>query len=127
MAETDPPGGLDYDPAKFEILNGLWFIEPARDFGSLQDRCLDLLKLGTPDGNLVAAFTDKDLARRYIERAEFGRPTRPYHPDTPQALQRVLLILLRCGYTTLAIDPEPSNVSQRAEIRGIAERLGGIP
>jgi hypothetical protein len=65
--------------------------------------------LETAGKKAVAAFTDEDLAERFLEA--LGDPEMiPFATRTPTALLELLQNLKRSGYTLVAFDPFPKPV-----------------
>jgi hypothetical protein len=113
---TEELGGLDFDPQNILINQGLWLIGPKDFGGSLFDLCVSLGKVSNAEGNFVVAFTDEDLARRFIERMREKELLSPYRPSGWSEMVEILEALQKMGHTHLAIDPE-LNSDQRTSIR----------
>ena len=90
------------------IPHGLWFIGPKDCPRDLDFLCTTLVKCGSNEGAFVAAFTDEDLAQRYLERITDPDKAmyEPFHPKDPEALTVLLIVLEALGQTHLSIDPE---------------------
>ena len=92
----------------FVIPSGLWFIGPKDCPRDPLFLCETLVKYGNSEGAFVAAFTDEDLAQRYLERIPDPDKAlyEPFHPKDPEALTVLLIVLEALGQTHLSIDPE---------------------
>lgn len=125
MSDSD---SLDFDPSRFLIPNGLWFIMPDCRGLDLRAVCEGLLRTRLEDGEaLVVAFTDSDLAARYLERG--GEAARPYaagKPRTRQAILDFLEALLLLGETHMYVDPEPTH-GERHSIAVLVRQIRALP
>jgi hypothetical protein len=122
MADADS-SGLDFDSDQFLMPRGLWFVGPKKyPRGDLVFLCTSLAKVQNRDGIFVAAFTDEDLAWRFVGRMAEKELLEPFRPADPEALTVLLKGLLTFGHAHLAIDPEKTS-DQRTSIRVLIEAL----
>ena len=112
------------DPGAFIIPAGLWFIAPKDCPRDLYFLCTSLAKVGSDEGTFIAAFTDEDLARRFLGRMHERDLLSPFRPADPKALVALLIILQGLGQTHLAIDPE-RNHDQRTSIERLIAEFSG--
>jgi hypothetical protein len=108
---------------KFEIPHGLWFLGPKDWPNDFFDLCRSLAKVGWAEGTFVVAFTDKDLARRHLERMYEQNLLQPFHPEQPD-LVGLLKGLAALGHTHLSIDAGETS-DWRAEIGYLIARYSG--
>jgi hypothetical protein len=122
---SDVPAGDASDPVDhgdFIIPNGLWLVGPKEHPKDIRFLCQSLVKMGCAEGTFVAAFTDEDLARRFLGRMPERDVLEPFRPATPNALASLLILLQALGHTHLAIDPE-LNHDQRTSIERLVAEL----
>jgi hypothetical protein len=96
------------EEGRLVLPHGLWFIGPKDCPRDPIFLCETLMKAVSSEGALVAAFTDEDLAQRFLERIPDPDKAilEPFHPKDPEALAVMLTVLAALGQTHLAIDPE---------------------
>ena len=103
-------------PDEFLYTTRLWFAvhesSVVTDDKTGQRRLKDVFRIATLDTGgkrAVAAFTDEDLAERFLEA--LGDPEMiPLATRTPTALLGLLENLKRLGYAMVAFDPIPRPV-----------------
>lgn len=108
---------LDYDPERFSIVNPVWHVV---DRKSIPDGPpLFATGEGSDGRQYVVAFTDIDLAQRFIER--MGHPDAVAIPmPKPSNWIDILENLTGQGHEYVAIDPEPG---RRLRIYSIPELI----
>lgn len=113
----DHPG----EEGELVIPSGLWFIGP-KDYprGDLFFLYNALVKNVNSEGAFVAAFTDEDLAQRFLNRIPDPDQAmyEPFRPNDPEALAVILIALEKLGQTHLSIDPERTS-DNRTSIRSL--------
>lgn len=108
---------VDDAGAEFLIPDRLWLVAPMpADPADFESVCRSTVRMtfarpGRPLGFFVPAFTDTDLARRFVARlGPRGVGMQAYSGETLDELRGVLEGLRDAGDTHLGLDPEPFRV-----------------
>jgi hypothetical protein len=119
-----------YPRATYFVPAGLWLVAPApegrADVGAVVRETVRLSfgRAARPPRVAVAAFTDADLADRFVARlGASGAGLRAYAVATPAELRLLLACFRAAGETHLALDPEPHRVF-RVAIDQVIRELG---
>jgi hypothetical protein len=97
---------LDFDPDRFVIVGPVWHVADRKSIDPPTDT--PGIAVGQMPGGreYVAAFTDRDLAERFIERMQ--NPDAVLFPvATPADWVNFLNFLSKTGHEYVALDPEP--------------------
>jgi hypothetical protein len=99
---------LDLDPTLFVSGSGIWHIVDGKSAGDPKRMLRSLIVGRTKDGrSYVVAFTDSDLAERFIERLNLPDAV-PLPFLNQQAWLAFLEKLPEAGYEYIGFDPEPN-------------------
>ena len=114
---------LDFDPDRFIILGPVWLITSRKAIDNQDEKGFTIAEGVTPQGvRYVEAFTDSDLAQRFIER--MNDPDAVAFPvPTPPDFIQFLENLFGFGYAHIAIDHEPG---RRPRIATIPALIGVV-
>jgi hypothetical protein len=116
---------LDFDPNKFIIANPLWYVAGRKSIDNPDARGIIFAKGMTSGGRtFVAVFTDRDLAERFIERANLT-DAMPIEIQTPTQFLTILDYLVSTGseHELIAIDPEPGQCPRIATVARVIQSV----